>query len=129
MSEIEICIDRCATDGKIIVDGHDIAEAVSGFRIDARVGQITKVELDLVVIDATTFESPHVQLNLAPRVADYLERAGWTPPPGQRSVLDRDEDGCPCEKKDVGWPSDDPDKQEKVLGRTVPTCPVHGVER
>jgi hypothetical protein len=85
------------------------------------------LEIELAIYDTTSFGAAHMEVHLDPTSIGYLERAGWTPPPGQPSMLDRDKDGCPCEKKDVGWPSDDPDKQETILGRTVPTCPVHGV--
>jgi hypothetical protein len=126
MSEVEIEIGKNGLGGKVVVDGHDLAGSVQGFTVHGQVGRNTRLELDLGVRDRTRFGSPHVQVDLDPTTVEYLERAGWTPPPGQPSALDRDEDGCPCEKKDVGWPRA---KQKTILGRTVPTCPVHGVER
>lgn len=123
MSEVEIEVGTNGLGGKVVIDGHDIAQTVQGFNITAEVGRITRLELDLGIRDVTRFGSPHVQVHLDPTGAAYLERAGWTPPPGQRSVLQRNQDGCPCERKDV---TVDEDKPQSILGRTVPTCPVHG---
>lgn len=42
-----------------------------------------------------------------------------------RMELQRDADGCPCEHKDVSRTGAEP---ETILGRTVPTCPMHGAK-
>ena len=129
MSKVHIEVSPNGRGGKVIIDGHDIAKSVQGLTVRSEVGHPTRLELDLWAHDVTTFDAKQVQVLIDPTVAGYLERAGWTPPPGVESVLDRDEHGCPCERVDVGWTADDPDDQEKILGRTVPTCPVHGVNR
>jgi hypothetical protein len=126
MSDVEIEIGPSAYDGKVIVDGHDIAKAVRSIRIDAEVGYQTTVRLGLAVADVTKLSSAHAEVLIADSAAEYLERAGWTPPPGVPSVLPRRDDGCPCEWKDVSGPGTDPDEPELILGRVVPTCPVHG---
>lgn len=123
MSNVHIEISPNGHDGKIIIDGHDIAPAVHGMNIQSEVGRQTRLKLDLRVHNITTLNAEHVQVLIAPTAAEYLERAGWTPPPGVESVLERDEHGCPCEK--VMWQGRP--ETAKVLGRTVPTCPIHGV--
>lgn len=121
----------------IVVDGQDITGEVTGFTLtaEARPGIPPRLELDLRVHDVTTFEAPHVQVLINPTTAAYLERAGWTPPPGERSVLTRRADDCPCEQIEI---CESPDglmvdqkqpaaERKTILGRTVPTCPVHGI--
>lgn len=124
MSHVHIEVSPNGRDGKVVIDGHDIAKSVTGFNISAEVGHRTRLELDLNVRDVTTFESEHVRVLVDPTAAGYLERAGWTPPPGVESVLERDKHGCPCEK--IMWQGRP--ETAKVLGRTVPTCPIHGVD-
>lgn len=134
MSSVHIEVSPNGT-GKVVIDGHDIAKSVTGFTVHSQVGHTPRLELDLRAHDVTTFEAPHVQVLIDPTTAGFLERAGWTPPPGVESVLTRDADGCPCERHTwreradgVLLHPDDPDGEEKsILGRTVPTCPVHGV--
>jgi hypothetical protein len=75
------------------------------------------------VINVTALGDQHVRALVGQTTAELLERAGWTPPPGVESVLERDEHGCPCDK--VMW--QERPETARVLGRTVPTCPVHGV--
>lgn len=127
MSSVHIEVSPDGRNGKVVIDGHDIAQSVQGFTVHSRVGHVTQLELSLRALDVTTFEAAHVQVLIDSTTAEYLERAGWTPPPGTRSVLSRRADGCPCEQVDVGLPTDDPAEQKTILGRTVPTCPVHGV--
>lgn len=125
MSTVHIEVSPNGRDGKVVVDGQDIAKSVRGFTIRSEVNRAPSVEIDLGVHDVTTFESSHAQVLVDPTAAGFLERAGWTPPPGVRSVLPRRADGCPCERVDVGWAKEDPAEQKTIPGRTVPTCPVH----
>lgn len=133
MSKVHIEVSPNGRDGKVIIDGHDIAPSTRGFRLSADVRSIPTLQLDLAIIDSTRIESQHVEVYLDPATAAYLERAGWTPPPGVKSVLGRDADGCPCERH-IWWEKPDGEmaaetvpgaERKTILGRTVPTCPVH----
>jgi len=126
LSDVHIELDPNAGQGMVVIDGHNIRGSIEGFTLQASAnpGSRPRLVIALRAADCTTFEAPHVQVLIGDESAGLLERAGWTPPPGVRSVLDRDADGCPCEWREgnrVG------NKAELLLGRTVPTCPVHGV--
>lgn len=132
MSKVQIEVSPNGRGGKVVIDGHDIAKSVQGFTVHGQVGHLTRVELNLRALDVTTFEAEHVQVLIDSTTAEFLERAGWLPPPGVRSVLSRRADGCPCEWVDVAVSVDGliggPNvRHETILGRTVPTCPIHGV--
>lgn len=135
MSNVHIEVDGRGQDGRIIIDGHDIAKSTCGFTIRSEVGHVPQLELTLRSHGVTSFAAPHVQVLIDSTTAEYLERAGWTPPPGVASVLDRRDDGCPCQWIEV-WEGPDgrmvtstatDAERREILGRTVPTCPVHGV--
>lgn len=122
MSTVHIELHPYTTAGKIVIDGHDIAASVRALRFDAHAGRTAQLQLDLALHDTTRLGSAHVQVHLDPTTAEWLERAGWTPPPGVASVLVRREDGCPCQRVHAGGTA------EFILGRIVPTCPVHGAD-
>lgn len=124
MSNVEI---ELGTDSeKLVIDGQDITHSVYGFTLtaDART-RTQRLVLDVAAPETTKFGSPHVTVLVDDSVLRILERAGWAPPPGTDSLLVRDENGCPCEYKEIGWPG----QEKKILGRSVPTCPIHGSTR
>ncbi|MGW3808840.1 hypothetical protein [Micromonospora sp. NPDC005113] len=65
--------------GSVKLDGHDISNGVRGFTLNAAVGQITELGLDLVLFTASTV-SGEVELVIPASTRDLLERLGWTPP-------------------------------------------------
>lgn len=135
MSTVHIEVSPNGRDGKVVIDGHDVHRAVQGFTVRHQAGHRVTVELDLAAHDLTTFGSEHAEVLIDPSAMRLLERAGWTPPPGVKSLLERKPDGCPCDWIET-WEAPDGQMVEEddegavkrsLLGRTVPTCPVHGV--
>lgn len=124
MSDVEIEVTERSR--KVVVDGRDLSGAVYSLDFHAEPGRDPRLELRLNIRDVSRLGAANVEVHLDPTCASYLESAGWTPPPGVGSVLDRDADGCPCERKDVSRYDAEP---ETILGRIVPTCPMHGVNR
>ena len=123
MSDVKIKLGATPADGEIVIDGHSL-DGISGFQLTADVHRGQRLLLEVHAAETTRLDASHVTVHVDSSVLRLLERAGWTPPPGEGSLLDRDENGCPCEWKDTGWP----EKPERILGHIVPTCPVHGAK-
>ena len=68
--------------GTLSLDGHDISNGARGFALTGAVGEVTRLELDLVLLDTTEF-SGEVHVTIPPATAELLERLGWTPPGGR----------------------------------------------
>jgi hypothetical protein len=69
------------TRGQVLIDGHDIAHAVTGLTFTAGVDQATPtLRLDLQLIDITELGSTETEVLLGHGVAETLQRLGWTPP-------------------------------------------------
>jgi hypothetical protein len=75
----EIIIDPTGR-GNIRIDGQDVSKAVRGFQLESRVGEVTTLVLDLVMVRAEI----EVDTVIVPQTYDLLVRLGWTPPEGQR---------------------------------------------
>lgn len=65
--------------GTLKLDGHDISKGVRGFVVNAAVGHITRLELDLNLFTTSTV-SGEVEVVVPDATRDLLERLGWTPP-------------------------------------------------
>lgn len=68
------------TRGQVLIDGHDIARAVSALSFDANAGEIPTLRLDLQLIDVTELGSTEAEVLLGVEVGETLKRLGWTPP-------------------------------------------------
>lgn len=66
--------------GRIVLDGHDVSGAVRGFQITAGVGDITRLVLDLNVLDVTRLDSEQTEIMIPDATRDALIALGWTPP-------------------------------------------------
>lgn len=66
--------------GKVLIDGHDIAKAVTSLSFDASVDHFPTLRLDLRLIDITELASTETQVLLGDGVAEALKALGWTPP-------------------------------------------------
>lgn len=75
----DITVERVGHGGTIKLDGHDIAKGVRGFTLTAGVGEVTRLELDLALLDMSTV-SGEVKVVIPAEAWDLLERMGWTPP-------------------------------------------------
>lgn len=64
---------------EVMVDGEDISNLVRGVSFDVHVGEIPKVELDLVVSESV-IRSGYAQIFLKEGVRELLIKYGWTPP-------------------------------------------------
>ncbi|MER6435438.1 hypothetical protein ABT275_03615 [Streptomyces sp. NPDC001185] len=69
------------TRGQVLIDGHDIAKAVTGLTFSAGVDQLMpRLYLDLQLIDVTELGSVEADVMLGNGVAEALQLLGWTPP-------------------------------------------------
>lgn len=76
---VEIRTD--GTRGQVLIDGHDIARAVTGLTFTAGIDQpCPTLCLDLQLIDVTEVGSPETEVLLGDGVAETLKALGWTPP-------------------------------------------------
>lgn len=66
---------------KIELDGNDISNAVQGLKLDMAGGCIPRVELDVIVLDATSHEIDGVIAYIPGEARELLLKLGWTPPP------------------------------------------------
>lgn len=67
-------------DQSIEVDGNDISKAVTGLTIHAQAGDITRVELQMVVIRDGDIEAENAQVYISQPTVDALIALGWKPP-------------------------------------------------
>jgi hypothetical protein len=69
------------TRGQVLIDGHDIARAVTGLTFTAGVDQVVpSLQLDLQLIDVTELGSTETKVLLGETVTEALIALGWTPP-------------------------------------------------
>ncbi|MFE7954391.1 hypothetical protein [Streptomyces sp. NPDC057413] len=66
--------------GQVLIDGHDIARAVTSLSFKAGVGELPTLRLDLRLIDVTELGSAETQVVLGEGVPEALQALGWTPP-------------------------------------------------
>ena len=67
--------------GSIVIDGHDVADNVCGFRLDSRVGQPTSLELRFPAVHLDDVDVT-ARVRLSPDTEAMLRELGWTPPAG-----------------------------------------------
>lgn len=70
--------------GRIHLDGADVSGLVSGVHIDAGVGVVTTVELELRVAASAELNGARVIAGMDGDVRGLLVALGWTPPAGER---------------------------------------------
>ncbi|MFJ8027443.1 hypothetical protein [Streptomyces sp. NPDC096311] len=69
------------TRGQVLIDGHDIAKAVTNLSFTAGIDQqCPTLRLDLQLIDVTELGSVEADVVLGNGVAEALQVLGWTPP-------------------------------------------------
>lgn len=66
--------------GAVYLDGQELG-GVRGFTVTAEVGQPTRVELDVLVLNRTALELVEAEVFIHPAARDTLTALGWTPPP------------------------------------------------
>ncbi|MEH0442460.1 hypothetical protein QA811_01995 [Streptomyces sp. B21-102] len=70
--------------GQVLIDGYDIAGAVTGLTFSAGVNQaVPTLHLDLRLIDVIDLGSVEAVVLLGQGAAEALKRLGWTPPEGE----------------------------------------------
>lgn len=70
----------CGAGSKVIVGGKEITSAVRRVTIDASVGSLPRVEVELGAYEATRLEAERAEVHLSPATRDLLLAAGWGPP-------------------------------------------------
>jgi hypothetical protein len=70
--------------GRIHLDGADVSGLVSGVHIDAGVGLVTTVELELRLAVSAELNGARVIVGLDSEIEELLVALGWTPPAGDR---------------------------------------------
>lgn len=79
MTAQPIKIELTATgNGTVNVSGHDVSNDVHILRLDAEVGEPTRLELDLVARPVVF--NGDAEVTLAPATRAMLKASGWTPP-------------------------------------------------
>lgn len=66
--------------GRIVLDGCDVSRGVRGFRVTSQCGELTRLELDLRVLDVTRLDSEETEIVIPDATRDALIALGWTPP-------------------------------------------------
>jgi hypothetical protein len=81
MTRHHIEIKTEGTRGQVLIDGHDIARAVTGLTFTAGIDQTClKLTPNLQLIDVTELGSVEGEVLLGAGVAETLTKLGWTPP-------------------------------------------------
>jgi hypothetical protein len=80
---VEITPDWPPGNGSVLIDGHDIANAVREARVVVVVpaGEAPRVELELGVVNITPLGATEAEVYISPETRDALIALGWTPPP------------------------------------------------
>jgi hypothetical protein len=65
--------------GSVVIDGHDVSNNVSGFRLQSRVGQPTWLELSFPAVHPEDVDVSAL-VRLSPETRQMLCELGWTPP-------------------------------------------------
>lgn len=68
-----------ATGGTVMLDGEDISDGVRGLTLEAAVGEVTRVTLDIPVV-VTSEAADNVEVFMPDQTRDLLIKLGWTPP-------------------------------------------------
>lgn len=68
-----------ATSGHIKLDGTDVSSGVRGFVLRSEVGELTRLELDVLVLDTQQFDG-EVSVIIPDETREALIAIGWTPP-------------------------------------------------
>lgn len=66
--------------GTIELDGTDISDAIQGTEIEARAGQLTRVTLDLGLVEVQRLDAEKADVLISPDAHDALVALGWSPP-------------------------------------------------
>lgn len=66
--------------GSVVLDGVDVSGGVAGVSLDSRVGQLTRLRLELPAVEFDF--SGAVCVEIPAEVHDALVALGWTPPGG-----------------------------------------------
>lgn len=86
---VEIELDNAlASDGSVKIAGHEIKRVVTGIHLDARPGELTRVEIDVMAMEGVSFRGA-AYVGIAEGTAEVLESLGWTPPYGARGPRGR----------------------------------------
>lgn len=72
--------------GRIVLDGTDFSAGVAGISLDARVGELTRLRLDVLFVELA-FQG-EVRVEIPARSHDALVALGWTPPAAEGGGAD-----------------------------------------
>lgn len=79
--DVQLQIDETGR-GRILLDGRNVTGLVRGVHVDAGVGLVTTVELELAVVVAAELNGARVLAGLDAETEELLVELGWTPPGG-----------------------------------------------
>lgn len=68
-----------ATGGTVVLDGEDVSDGIQGLTLEARVGEVTRVTLDIPVVVTSEVED-NVEVFMPDATRALLIKLGWTPP-------------------------------------------------
>lgn len=68
---------------EVRIDGHDIADGLTGLTLSMGVGRIPTATLELLIPDVTELHDAETQLLIPDSTRDVLVALGWTPPTGE----------------------------------------------
>jgi hypothetical protein len=67
--------------GSLHLDDEDVSRYTRGFTLDARVGEMPFLRLDVLPTRGLVYEGD-VAVNVIGEMRDLLQKLGWTPPGG-----------------------------------------------
>ncbi|MGN9802067.1 hypothetical protein [Micromonospora sp. L32] len=65
--------------GRVVLDGNDVSNGVRALQISSAVGEVPRLELDVVVVEDLRFDG-EVRVVIPDATRETLEALGWTPP-------------------------------------------------
>lgn len=87
MSTAELHLSNSHSRTRVIVDGHDIGQNITGLTLTAEPGRAPRLEISLRIVDITALADEYTVLRIDAGTVALLRRCGWIAPDGEPTVL------------------------------------------
>lgn len=83
MTERHVEIELTGRTGRLVLDGHDMTNAVQGFTLYGGHNDLPQLRIDAAVftVNVGHIESAQVAVHMPDEARELLIKQGWTPPP------------------------------------------------